>query len=92
MLNIDFKVSLSFEHIFLFGTEKSNWSMHEKGGGGGGGGVDILVKIDILVKTDILVKIDIFCQDLGFDFIKTIFLTISSKRVDYLIKFMFSQI
>ena len=54
--------------------------MHEIGGGGGGGAVDILVKIDI------------FCQDLGFDFIKTIFLTISSKRVDYLIKFVFSQI
>ena len=34
MLNIDFKVSLSFEHIFYFGTEKSTWSMHERGGGG----------------------------------------------------------
>ena len=46
MLNIDSKVSLSFEHILLFGTEKSKWSMHERGGGGGGGGVDILVKIE----------------------------------------------
>lgn len=81
MLNIDFKVSLSFEHIFLFGTEKSNWSMHEKGGGGGGGGVDILVKIDILVKLIFFVQVD--------DFVKTIFLTISSKRIDNLIKLIF---
>ena len=78
MLNIDFKVSLSFEHIFLFGTEKSKWSMHERGGGGG---VDILVKIDILVKLIFFVQVD--------DFVKTIFLTISSKRIDHLIKFIF---
>ena len=75
MLNIDFKVSLSFEHIFLFGTEKSKWSMHERGG------VDILVKIDILVKLIFFVQVD--------DFVKTIFLTISSKRIDHLIKFIF---
>ena len=62
--------------------------MPEMGGGGGGGGIDILVKIDILVEIDILVKFIFFVKI--DDFIKTIFLTISSKRVDHLIKFMFS--
>ena len=87
LLKKRFEASLSSNHIFLFGTEKNTCSMHKMGGSGGGGGVDILVKIDILAK------IDIFCQDLGFDFIKTIFLNlIISSMIDDIIPFCSNKV